>query len=112
MCFYVASTTLSSFSFVISSTMTKIEGKRNKKANLFYMDSLFYYYLISLPWTDIATSMSSSWVNSSLRSEEHTSELQSRGHIVCRLLLERKKRRQEHTHPIHHMTTTQPANHR
>src|SRR5437660_2866493 len=28
------------------------------------------------------------------RSEEHTSELQSRGHLVCRLLLEKKK--QEH----------------
>src|SRR5690625_783764 len=28
------------------------------------------------------------------RSEEHTSELQSRGHLVCRLLLEKKK---EHT---------------
>src|SRR5690625_6815774 len=28
-----------------------------------------------------------------LRSEEHTSELQSRGHLVCRLLLEKKNRR-------------------
>src|SRR5439155_24583991 len=28
---------------------------------------------------------------SSGRSEEHTSELQSRGHLVCRLLLEKKK---------------------
>src|SRR5207253_8634078 len=27
----------------------------------------------------------------SFRSEEHTSELQSRGHLVCRLLLEKKK---------------------
>src|SRR2546429_3155382 len=27
-----------------------------------------------------------------LRSEEHTSELQSRLHLVCRLLLEKKKR--------------------
>src|SRR5687768_18363668 len=27
------------------------------------------------------------------RSEEHTSELQSRLHLVCRLLLEKKKRR-------------------
>src|SRR5215510_15403215 len=27
----------------------------------------------------------------SWRSEEHTSELQSRGHLVCRLLLEKKK---------------------
>src|SRR2546422_5560805 len=31
-----------------------------------------------------------------LRSEEHTSELQSRLHLVCRLLLEKKKRK-EHT---------------
>src|SRR5690625_2357435 len=29
-----------------------------------------------------------------LRSEEHTSELQSRGHLVCRLLLEKKKTQQ------------------
>src|SRR5690625_5935681 len=27
-----------------------------------------------------------------LRSEEHTSELQSRGHLVCRLLLEKKNK--------------------
>src|SRR5690625_6541884 len=31
-----------------------------------------------------------------LRSEEHTSELQSRGHLVCRLLLEKKKTTQQH----------------
>src|SRR5690625_6868592 len=31
-----------------------------------------------------------------LRSEEHTSELQSRGHLVCRLLLEKKKRKETH----------------
>src|SRR5690625_7020188 len=33
-------------------------------------------------------------VEARLRSEEHTSELQSRGHLVCRLLLEKKKVRQ------------------
>src|SRR5436305_10100018 len=33
--------------------------------------------------------------SSSDRSEEHTSELQSRPHLVCRLLLEKKKPRQE-----------------
>src|SRR5690625_6590338 len=32
-----------------------------------------------------------------LRSEEHTSELQSRGHLVCRLLLEKKKTHNEQT---------------
>ena len=30
-------------------------------------------------------------LNSNLRSEEHTSELQSRRNLVCRLLLEKKK---------------------
>src|SRR5439155_26725914 len=32
-----------------------------------------------------------SFAKSGRRSEEHTSELQSRGHLVCRLLLEKKK---------------------
>src|SRR5207253_11114207 len=31
------------------------------------------------------------------RSEEHTSELQSRGHLVCRLLLEKKKKKKNQT---------------
>src|SRR3989442_11603566 len=31
-----------------------------------------------------------------LRSEEHTSELQSRPHLVCRLLLEKKKKKMIH----------------
>src|SRR5439155_17465300 len=31
-----------------------------------------------------------------VRSEEHTSELQSRGHLVCRLLLEKKKMQPMH----------------
>src|SRR3712207_7634276 len=34
------------------------------------------------------------------RSEEHTSELQSRQYLVCRLLLEKKK----NNHPFHPMT--------
>src|SRR2546422_2038450 len=34
---------------------------------------------------------------STTRSEEHTSELQSRLHLVCRLLLEKKKKRTTHT---------------
>src|SRR5437870_7169284 len=32
-------------------------------------------------------------VSARKRSEEHTSELQSRGHLVCRLLLEKKKKK-------------------
>src|SRR2546429_4299085 len=52
-----------------------------------------------------------------LRSEEHTSELQSRLHLVCRLLLEKKKKK--HKHDLIHSTcctqrhslTLTPANH-
>src|SRR2546429_5200335 len=41
------------------------------------------------------------------RSEEHTSELQSRLHLVCRLLLEKKKHRGLHAHhAIQHMRST------
>src|SRR5690625_5784720 len=32
----------------------------------------------------------------SIRSEEHTSELQSRGHLVCRLLLEKQNKSENH----------------
>src|SRR5690606_41383226 len=35
------------------------------------------------------------------RSEEHTSELQSRENLVCRLLLEKKKKKTAHYSPIH-----------
>src|SRR2546429_347413 len=40
-------------------------------------------------------------VPSTIRSEEHTSELQSRLHLVCRLLLEKKKKKESHHMTIH-----------
>src|SRR5438445_3139550 len=36
-------------------------------------------------------------IDAQVRSEEHTSELQSRQYLVCRLLLEKKKKKQTHT---------------
>src|SRR5690625_6001622 len=36
------------------------------------------------------------WLREQGRSEEHTSELQSRGHLVCRLLLEKKNKKNGH----------------
>src|SRR2546427_5844712 len=36
-----------------------------------------------------------------VRSEEHTSELQSQSNLVCRLLLEKKKRSSPYTTPYH-----------
>src|SRR2546422_3613637 len=44
------------------------------------------------------------------RSEEHTSELQSRLHLVCRLLLEKKKKKRVQTMKIRH-TTERPREH-
>src|SRR5206468_9297880 len=35
------------------------------------------------------------------RSEEHTSELQSRSDLVCRLLLEKKKKKKNHNNHMH-----------
>src|SRR4030043_413402 len=43
------------------------------------------------------------------RSEEHTSELQSRLHLVCRLLLEKKKNSQSARHSHHHTVDTDSA---
>src|SRR5690625_5312702 len=78
---------------------------------LFYDPSLHHNYTLSLhdalpisgsPRRWALCSRETSWVPSAeasldsvcsegLRSEEHTSELQSRGHLVCRLLHEKKK---------------------
>src|SRR5205809_2903580 len=61
---------------------------------------------------------SATWRRPSPRSEEHTSELQSRLHLVCRLLLEKKKKKSDassrRTQPsparsVHHLTPTHTA---
>src|SRR5690625_7041417 len=41
--------------------------------------------------TILAKNTAIKYHDTTIRSEEHTSELQSRGHLVCRLLLETKK---------------------
>src|SRR2546429_3735618 len=43
------------------------------------------------------TARTSFWLSFPMRSEEHTSELQSRLHLVCRLLLEKKKNTKVYT---------------
>src|SRR5205823_11812872 len=48
----------------------------------------------------------------SARSEEHTSELQSLAYLVCRLLLEKKKKKaSQHRHPEHTPTSSPPHSH-
>src|SRR5215813_15621116 len=47
-----------------------------------------------------------------VRSEEHTSELQSRPHLVCRLLLEKKKKKKKRNKQQKKKKTTQKTKHK
>src|SRR5690625_1371294 len=54
----------------------------------------FVQLMQQLPQERLAVAISGvGMAEAAVRSEEHTSELQSRGHLVCRLLLEKKKLR-------------------
>src|SRR5207253_5645849 len=61
-------------------------GRRALRANDFFLDELVWECVRA---AEVLASAART------RSEEHTSELQSRGHLVCRLLLEKKN----DTHP-------------
>src|SRR6266487_7131138 len=78
---------------------------------LFFFSFLFFFFFNDTATTEIYTlslhdalptsSPSSAWpmcapklCTPGMRSEEHTSELQSPVHLVCRLLLEKKKKQQ------------------
>src|SRR4030043_1312206 len=81
------------------------------RSTLFPYTTLFRSTDSSGPLTPLSGGPSrSAGRRESCRSEEHTSELQSRLHLVCRLLLEKTKRKQKtnskskvtHTHDDHH----------
>src|SRR2546430_8320885 len=85
--------------------------RRPPRSTLFPYTTLFRSLVASLPAPDLAPGLNvtsyetllgrgSRWdnegpwsFNANLRSEEHTSELQSQSNLVCRLLLEKKKKR-------------------
>src|SRR2546427_5267653 len=56
-------------------------------------DSTTYFSGTSANYTTYSASLAN-WGGSDVRSEEHTSELQSQSNLVCRLLLEKKKKTQ------------------
>src|ERR1039458_10660106 len=70
--------------------------RRPPRSTLFPYTTLFRSFTTPLtaPWRWINSS--TAWTNS--RSEEHTSELQSLRHLVCRLLLEKKHNTKHHRH--------------
>src|SRR5689334_24740256 len=69
--------------------------RRPPRSTLFPYTTLFRS---DLPPVIVCYKLNGQWLDSErggpVRSEEHTSELQSQFHLVCRLLLEKKKRRQ------------------
>src|SRR5205809_5360211 len=78
------------------------------RSTLFPYTTLFRSHFItatmpaaSQAGTLLVATVSAETVATSRRSEEHTSELQSRLHLVCRLLLEKKKKRKDiPDHPL------------
>src|SRR5690348_18039865 len=69
--------------------------RRPPRSTLFPYTTLFRSLLpVVMPWQlEYPGNMQQAGDNLLLRSEEHTSELQSPVHLVCRLLLEKKKKK-------------------
>src|SRR5215510_12826299 len=65
--------------------------RRPPRSTLFPYTTLFRSRRLSAQHADVGHTPTSG--RNGVRSEEHTSELQSRGHLVCRLLLEKKNAR-------------------
>src|SRR5258707_12890458 len=73
--------------------------RRPPRSTLFPYTTLFRSYLIvdsghagGTSWTWTLSASHTVYICIEERSEEHTSELQSRQYLVCRLLLEKKKK--------------------
>src|SRR5438045_9393270 len=72
--------------------------RRPPRSTLFPYTTLFRSPCAALPWTSTSIQANPLWPTAiSSRSEEHTSELQSLRHLVCRLLLEKKKKKPDNT---------------
>src|SRR5689334_24001206 len=70
--------------------------RRPPRSTLFPYTTLFRSYLWPRPTSpDLRPPLPQAVDDVRLRSEEHTSELQSQFHLVCRLLLEKKKTKQK-----------------
>src|SRR3989442_11969963 len=74
--------------------------RRPPRSTLFPYTTLFRSLAGLRQWGDTYLSKTPPRIlrrRSDKRSEEHTSELQSRPHLVCRLLLEKKKKKKKQT---------------
>src|SRR2546427_6537851 len=74
--------------------------RRPPRSTLFPYTTLFRSLdLMITRSSNLATNLLIDRVGAQTRSEEHTSELQSQSNLVCRLLLEKKKKNESQHHP-------------
>src|SRR5438445_7313364 len=78
--------------------------RRPPRSTLFPYTTLFRSCTSPTTRCTTRSSISHPETSASVRSEEHTSELQSRQYLVCRLLLEKKKNRRKHTSRVRKKT--------
>src|SRR2546426_1255828 len=82
--------------------------RRPPRSTLFPYTTLFRSIPFKNPIAFVCASAGSSPRPISTRSEEHTSELQSPCNLVCRLLLEKKKKTTKYCKAITHTTCVGP----
>src|SRR5438309_9059706 len=71
--------------------------RRPPRSTLFPYTTLFRSAFYAVIGVGVNTGIDLERLPEDVRSEEHTSELQSQFHLVCRLLLEKKKKTQYNT---------------
>src|SRR5438270_1905627 len=84
--------------------------RRPPRSTLFPYTTLFRSRRWRAPFAIPAAACRSSRSPSSPRSEEHTSELQSQSNLVCRLLLEKKKKKTSYQQHVNEHIDQESAN--
>src|SRR5258705_4191326 len=84
--------TLFPYTTLFRSTQKKANGNGDRDAVTQEVERIVETVIVQEPVRQKLPKMRSAKTFSTMRSEEHTSELQSLRHLVCRLLLEKKKR--------------------
>src|SRR2546429_5551339 len=97
----------SSFFFFFSSRRRHTRCSRDWSSDVCSSD--LRSFILDIPPTEEELHHTNQAFRRAVRSEEHTSELQSRLHLVCRLLLEKKKN--SPTHSRHRSLTSSYARH-
>src|SRR5438034_2850487 len=67
-------------------------GHRFEREPGFFQGAMYVSYGIGIVYIGVLAILANAFLVPRIRSEEHTSELQSHSELVCRLLLEKKNR--------------------